>query len=255
VLYQKARGEVANDMASNGEMLVQRAVLQHVDHPVVFDIGANVGQWSSALLECEATHGVKLGALFVCEPVNTTMARLKEVLGADPRIHYSEKAVGSFSGQIKFHVFNELGGTNSVFDFDTCPVRTLTIKQTTLEQLFEDCGIRHAHLVKIDTEGNDLRVLQGGQSLLQHQRISVVQFEYNHRWVYARAFLRDVFELVKGLPYRVGKVTPSHVELFNAWHPELERFFETNYVCIHNQALTWFRHRTATADASNVLCP
>lgn len=54
ILYQEARGDVANDMASNGEMLVQNRVVDAWKNGslsgqrlVVFDVGANVGDWSS----------------------------------------------------------------------------------------------------------------------------------------------------------------------------------------------------------------
>ncbi|HEX6912929.1 MAG TPA: hypothetical protein VF142_21145 [Longimicrobium sp.] len=59
------------------------------------------------------------------------------------------------------------------------------------------------------------------------------QFEYNHRWVYARHFLKDVFDLMRGMPYAVGKLTPAGVELYDDWHFELERFFENNFLVLH----------------------
>ena len=51
--------------------------------------------------------------------------------------------------------------------------------------------------------------------LLAAARIDVFQFEYNHRWVYGRSFLKDVFDLAAGLEYQVGKVRVRTVELFD----------------------------------------
>jgi hypothetical protein len=85
-------------------------------------------------------------------------------------------------------------------------------------------------LVKIDTEGHDLAVLRGARTLLAGQNIAVVQFEYNHRWVYARAFLRDAIGLLAGFGYRVGKLTPKGVEFYPGWDADLETFVEGNYV-------------------------
>jgi hypothetical protein len=45
-------------------------------------------------------------------------------------------------------------------------------------------------MIKIDAEGHDLAVLRGGQQLLKTHAISVLQFEYNHRWIYSRTYLR-----------------------------------------------------------------
>jgi len=73
-------------------------------------------------------------------------------------------------------------------------------------------------------------VLQGARGLLAGHRVAVVQFEYNHRWVFARAFLRDAFDLLAGLGYQVGKLTPMGVEFYPGWDPDLETFVEGNYV-------------------------
>ena len=64
-------------------------------------------------------------------------------------------------------------------------------------------------LVKIDTEGHDLTVLRGARAMLAEHRIAVVQFEYNHRWVFARAFLRDAFEFLADLGYRGRQAHPE----------------------------------------------
>jgi hypothetical protein len=85
-------------------------------------------------------------------------------------------------------------------------------------------------LVKVDAEGHDLAVLRGSSRLFADQRISIAQFEYNHRWVYSRSFLCDAFELLQPLGYRVGKLTPLGVEFYPSWDPDLETFIEGNYV-------------------------
>jgi hypothetical protein len=100
----------------------------------------------------------------------------------------------------------------------------------TLGSYAERAGLEQLALVKIDTEGHDLAVLRGARDLFASQRISVAQFEYNHRWIYARCYLRDAFELFEPLGYRVGKLTPAGVEFYPSWDPELETFIEGNYV-------------------------
>ena len=63
-----------------------------------------------------------------------------------------------------------------------------------------------------------------------------MQFEYNHRWVFARAYLRDAFDLLTGLGYRIGKLTPKGVEFYPGWDAELETFVEGNYVACEPRA-------------------
>ena len=66
-------------------------------------------------------------------------------------------------------------------------------------------------------------------------------------------FLKDAFDLVVGLPYTIGKVTPSSVEFFSEWHFEWKDFFEANFVIVHNDARQWFFHRNMVFDTSNAI--
>ena len=84
-----------------------------------------------------------------------------------------------------------------------------------------------------------MAVLRGARTLLASQRISVVQFEYNRWWVYARSFLRDAFDFVQPLGYELGKLTPWGVEFYPGWHSDLETFIQGNYVAAAPGASAW----------------
>ena len=92
--------------------------------------------------------------------------------------------------------------------------------------------ISHVVLVKSDTEGHDFNVLQGAADFFRRACVDVWQFEYNHRWLAGRAQLKDVFDFVADKPYRLGKLYGNGIETYEQWHPELERFFEANYVLV-----------------------
>ena len=48
-LTRAGRLDVPNDMRSNGEAMVQKAIIEHVsdENIVIIDCGANIGQWTS----------------------------------------------------------------------------------------------------------------------------------------------------------------------------------------------------------------
>ena len=98
-----------------------------------------------------------------------------------------------------------------------------------------------------------MEVIRGALPLLKEERISVLQFEYNHRWIFSRNFLRDVFLAIESMPYTVAKLQADHVLLFEKWHPELDKFFEGNYALIHHDARHWFPAKVATFDRFNAL--
>jgi FkbM family methyltransferase len=260
-IYCKARGEVANDLAANGEAYVQASVLkatQSLEAPItVFDIGANIGDWTRSLLSQLPRARVSTTKVYLFEPVPATLARLRENLSGFPNNEAAQVypvAISDSEGLAEMVVLSETGGTNSL-EFDerlaASASEVVTVKKATLTAFCAAQGIAHIHLLKCDAEGHDARVLKGALPLLKSGRIDVAQFEYNHRWIYARAFLKDIFNLVDGLPYHLARVCPRNIEVFEAWHPELERFFEGNYLIVREPALAWFDAWCGKFDDSN----
>ena len=70
--------------------------------------------------------------------------------------------------------------------------------------------------------------------MLGEGRVDYLQFEYNHRWIAFRSYLRDVFDLIKPFEYTLGKITPKGVEFYDKWDPDLEKFLEGNYLLCRN---------------------
>lgn len=264
--YMTARNDVANCISENGEKWVQSCVLKaccanNKNHIVVFDIGANIGDWLRSLLDVAERLGcLRQLDVHAFEPVPSTHERLLNMIKTDQRttaavIKPECLAMSSSQGSASMFVAGEGAGTNSLHQDSTAAAHTqsIVIATNTIDHYFQDNNIKMVHLLKCDTEGHDMEVLRGAQDALRHERVRVLQFEYNHRWVFSRNFLKDTFDLVAGLPYAIGKVTPNRVEFYSEWHPELERFFEANFVIVHNNARQWFIHQNMMFDASNAI--
>ena len=234
-VLRRACLDVPNDLHTNGESSLQQWVL-NMSSPGrrihVIDVGANVGRWSVAMLAAaqEARRSGDLD-LHAFEPSAYTFGQLEATLyGKTVKLH--RMAVGDRTGSSLLHIITPGAGTNSLHAPSGRPPSGYTeeVAVTTLGSYAERAGLDHITLVKIDTEGHDLAVLRGARELFAGQHISVAQFEYNHRWVYARCYLRDAFELLQPLGYRLGKLTPAGVEFYPSWDAELETFVEGNYV-------------------------
>jgi len=231
----RARLDVPNDLRTNGESSLQRWVV-NLSPPGqeihVIDVGANVGRWSVAMLGAARESG-RSGDLrmHVFEPSAYTFGCLAATLHGQ-KVKLQRMAMSDGSGSSLLHVVAPAAGTNSLHAPHGVSSGVLTeeVTTTTLSSYAEQAGLDQLALVKIDTEGHDLAVLRGARHLFAEQRISVAQFEYNHRWIYARSYLRDAFELLEPLGYRVGKLTPAGVEFYPSWDAELETFVEGNYV-------------------------
>lgn len=260
-LYLAARRETSNDIGLNGERLIQQSAIRAAKAAghaaVVIDVGANRGQWADAMISAAAAHKEPL-TLISFEPV----PEIHAVLGAlferrsgdgDFRLSARPLALSDQPGTARFSV---MGGGDSVThhleaeDIET-PERTIEVEVTTIDDLLAGEGVEFVDLLKIDCEGFDALVLKGAAQSLRSSRIGAVQFEYNHRWLQSRHYLRDIVRMAEDLPYAFGKVTPNGVELYNEWTPEMERFFEANYILIHSDRLRDYPVRPVLLDAAN----
>lgn len=248
-------------MSRNGECLLQRLVLEHVQADEclrIFDIGANQGEWTAFLLEAatperRTPEQLRIDAF---EPVPGTAAMFRErvepLAGSDcVRLH--ELAMSSERGEAQIALYAEGAGTNTLhFEQDGRSRQAqINVTRETLADFCNAQGVSHIHLAKCDTEGHDLHVLQGARPLLESGRIDILQFEYNHRWVFSRKFLKDVFDLIVGIEYTLVRVDPECFPVFDDWHPELDRFFQSNYALIHDRALAWLPLRNGDFDRTN----
>lgn len=226
LVTNEVRLDVANDLTRNGESAVQRVALKHAS-PVVLDVGAHFGEWSSNLLSI-STDAVMLHAF---EPSAHSALRAREALGERGEVH--ELALSNEPGSGMLLVVHEGAGSNSIVPFVDARMGSGKLEQIALDTVDNFCAerqISRVTLLKTDAEGHDLAVLRGASGMLDSHSIELVQFEYNHRWIDARVFLLDAFILLQGYGYRVGKVTPRGVETYAQWHPELEKFVEGNYL-------------------------
>lgn len=230
-LYAWARDDISLPAGRNGEYALLDCFLSTVNRPcALFDIGANKGEWSLKALTLAEIHH-KSPTLHLFEPsLGAHKALVEKTIFKSVRIN--QQAVSNKSGDAKFFIRGALSGTNSLYpevETDMQHVSTITFD----DYIENYCNLEQISVfVKSDTEGHDYHVLEGAEKVLSQGGVAIWQFEYNHRWVAARCFLKDVFGFIKNKPYFLGKLSAHGIEIYSTWHPELERFFESNFVLI-----------------------
>lgn len=241
-LSNEGRLDITNDPSCNGEQLVQSELIRHHNKKTalcIFDVGANIGEWSHSMVQTAQIQSDKL-SIYAFEPFpDTYQTLLQNIKHWDIQgiVQTNNIALSSTQEEHEFHSLGSGIGTNgfyrSVSDSersDTMQYNTSTVPATTVDIYCKENNIKHIHLLKIDTEGHDFEVILGCRTMLQQNAIDIIQFEYNHRWIYARRFLKDVFDCIKDFDLALGKVTPKGIEFYNEWHSELESYREANYL-------------------------
>jgi len=238
LLSRAARLDGENHMQLNGEMMVIDTAMRYCERssggPLIVDCGANVGEYSVAAGKAAMKNGMTNLAIHAFEPASSTFQALWQNLSASlPNISVSASrmALSDAEGEVELHIVHDKAGVNSLVQSDLGPITQVEkVPVSTLTNYCVARDIQSILLLKIDTEGNDYNVLIGAEKLIKSGAIELVQFEYNHRWIFARRFLRDVFGFLNGSELRLGKVTSKGIEFYRSWHPELETFAEGNYL-------------------------
>ena len=186
-------------------------------------------------------YGVDTYTLYAFEPVPSTANTLRQRLAYEARANIHEIALSSRSTRSIIYRVADGAGINSMHS-EMLPsnAQAIAIDTVSVEDFCSSRNIEHIDLLKCDTEGHDAEVILGAEAMLQAGKITVLQFEYNHRWIAARHFLKDIFDFAHKLQYSVAKVCSDHLIIYPSWHFELERFFEANYVLIRRDVIGWF---------------
>jgi len=248
-MYCWARRDVANDPTRNGEYwLLQQVLTQARGHPLMIDVGANKGDWSNQALTVSRMIGSK-PTIHAFEPDSGTRKLLKARLAG--AINVWPLAVSSTLGEAQFYSSHAGSGTNSLAPLSGRNIEI--VKLTTIDAFLADQAIGYVTMLKIDTEGFDFDVLRGARKTIAEGRIDIVQFEYNWRWLQNHASLFDVFNLVVGTDYRVGKLVKGGIIIYERWHFEIDRYFEANYLLLKNGSEIARLAKTYCFDINNVL--
>jgi FkbM family methyltransferase len=147
------------------------------EHPsVIFDVGAHYGESLRDL-----TRWFPSAVVHCFEPGSEAFARLRERVGSNPRVICSNLALSEEAGTETIYVRRASENT-SLTDYrgqheDEAVVRTEVIAVDSIDNYISVHGIERIDLLKVDTEGLDLKVLLGGRAMFDRQAVGMVRVE------------------------------------------------------------------------------
>lgn len=195
---------------------------------VVFDVGANVGDWTDLAL---ATFGD--ARIHSFELIPDTARLLQERFAGDERVTVNATGLDAEAAEITVHYYPSFSEGSGLHDAHVgVGSETRDAKVVTGDDYCREHGIDSIDFLKLDVEGNEGRVLQGFEGMLARGSIRVIQFEYGVPNIVSRVFLADLYERLEQRGYLVGKVYPRRVD-FSAYDRRVhEDFRGPNYVAV-----------------------
>lgn len=144
-----------------------------------FDVGGNDGD--TALAASKHFPGIRI---FSFEPHPSTYAALNARVGNYPNFRSFNIALGATAGKMEMFEY-ESSRLNSLVPNAQFAVRFNTegtripVQCTTVDLFCEEHHIERIDVLKVDTEGFDLMVLQGCEQMLRRRAIRFIYVEFN----------------------------------------------------------------------------
>ncbi len=215
-----------NDNELSGEYRVLR-ILAKSKPKVVFDVGANVGNWTKELKAYSPNSSV-----FSFEPVPQTFEKLSQNLNNRPKVSLHQMALSEESGSIDFNFYPFNSYFSSIYRTELDPnFHTISVDTISGDEFCDLNDISEIDLLKIDVEGAENKVLAGFSKRLKEQKIKVIQFEYGPFNVDSHFLLKDFFILLEGNGYRIGKIYPTWID-WSGYSVEKENFILSNFLAV-----------------------
>lgn len=219
------------ELESNGELRVIQN--NSKKFKLVFDVGANIGDWTSLILRA-CPHAT----VYSFEPSKKTFETLSHSITSS-RAHLYNVALGEKEEDKDFYIYGENSVFNSTIKRDIhVPGEDTVIEKvkfTTVDIFCKENNIDSISFLKIDTEGNEMSVLLGAEKFITEGKIDMIQFEYGGTYLDAGVLLKDVFAFFKDKPYSIHKVMRNDLKLCKEYMPGLETFNYSNFVAILNK--------------------
>ncbi|HPQ46797.1 MAG TPA: FkbM family methyltransferase [Clostridia bacterium] len=232
--YLKGYNNRNQNMAMNGEwdLLSRYREIKGGDPCTIFDVGANVGDWSLA-----AARIFPESMIFSFEMCPETFNTLKENTSGIDKINCINAALSDCN--IKEFEISCLGGNYGRNSIGFPPEGQLVqsvIPMMTGDTYCSENSIGNIDFLKVDVEGHELKVLKGFKDMLRNGCVDIIQFELNEYGINSRIVLDD-FEDLLGERYRIGKLYPGYIDF------EMKDRFEfwlssPNYVAVRTDNKT-----------------
>jgi len=216
-----------SDMRTNGELRLLQEVLP--DCATIFDVGANVGEWTELALDINPDLKIH------CFEPSVATFRALQSRGIKGAVVLNHLGLGAYLGEKTLYVFADKAGTNSVYrreGLNNSQAQTEQIRMDTLDSYCQRKQIQHIDFLKLDVEGHELYVLNGALAMLNHGRIRRIQFEYGGTYIDAHILLKDIFDLLVPCGYLLYKIYPNALHPIERYDQCLENFQYSNWVAV-----------------------
>ncbi len=226
------------DFSINGEALFLEKIFllfkKDKIKRIVFDIGANVGEYSKMVQIKSIDHNVDID-LHLFEPTKSCFEVVeRELSGSNVRLNNFGASKSNTIATIYFD--EEKSGLASLYQrnlecYNLKLDKSEEIELRRLDEYIKQKKIDHIDLVKIDIEGHELSALEGFGEYMNGNFIDYIQFEYGGANLDSHTSLMDLYHFFNSKGFSLAKIMPNGLHR-RKYSPYMDNFQYSNYVAV-----------------------
>ena len=212
---------------TSGELNAARILLgDDVTKPMtIFDVGANRGEYTSAILELYPRSRV-----FAFEPSRETFRLLEAQFASMSQVVKLNYGLGCKARSQLLYKESQYARIASLTPLDVIDHDyTEKVVIRTLDEVVSEHGISEIDLLKIDVEGHELDVITGAQNTLTLRKIKCLQFELGGSSIDTNTTLKDIYELLSQYDYRIYLIGRRKIVPLDTYDYQFEQYSTTNF--------------------------
>lgn len=189
-------------------VLILGDLFKRIGIDMVFDVGANKGQYARLIRSRVGFHG----PIVSFEPIPTLANDLMKSAANDPAWHVRQAALSSSNGSAEFHVMNssDFSSLSMPSEKDTSAFHEMNsikeniiVKTQTIESIFDDLKHKFSFqnpFLKLDTQGFDMEVIKGAGRKISS--FPLIQIELSIKKLYEHSVdFADALEILKNIGF------------------------------------------------------
>ncbi len=215
-------GKGGSDMNENGEKFAIKYTLGNITNPIIFDVGAQGGNYSREVLSF--TKGK--AQIYAFEPNKKDYEKLRE--GLCEWVHLINCALGDSIGRLTLFSPEHARGLSSFHRKEVGFTESEEVSVRTIDEFCQSGEIKEITLLKLDVEGHELICLKGAQKMLPN--IKYIQFEISIASRDARVYFKDIYRFLSD--YKIFRILRDGLVEIKDPDKLSEILFTTNYLAV-----------------------
>ena len=216
----------------SGEKHFLSKLLPKYNPSLIFDVGANVGNYSKELSNLFKNQA----KIFSFEPSKKTFEMFLKTTQNFSNIIANNFGFSNKINNQLLYTNSEGSGLASVYQrkldhFGINMNKTEEIKLTTIDNYCAENKIEQIHFLKLDIEGHELNALNGAKEMIANSKIDFIQFEFGGCNIDSRTYFQDFFYMLKD-KYKIYRILKDGIYELPNYKETYEIFITINYLAI-----------------------